>query len=157
MRNLIAIGVTLGLFSVLPAAAAPCPGNPVFQDSFTAANPALDVTEHTSSKITIQGGKAEVAILTPGMSRMSEYAGTQYVDVNVCITASTPATDKAVNQSAGIIFWATDNDNFYCFEIAVTGQFAVTQQIKGVIGCIHFPGRRAPLSSKAWGRRTRCA
>jgi hypothetical protein len=132
MRNVLAAAVMLSLAFVLPAAAAPCPGIVVLQDSFTTPNPAIDSTANAQSKITIQGGKAEVTFLQPAMGRDDEYTGIQYGDVNVCGTFATAKTDKAENQAAGLIFWGTDYTAFYSFQIQPTiGQFAVLQLVPG--------------------------
>jgi hypothetical protein len=132
MRNVLAAAVVLSLSLVLPAAAAPCPGIVVLQDSFAAPNPALDATANPQSKVTIQGGKAEVTFLQAGMGRSEEYAGTQYGDANLCGTFATATADKAENQAAGIIFWGTDYTTFYSLQIIpASGQFAVVQLVPG--------------------------
>jgi hypothetical protein len=133
MRNVpAAAAVMLSLSLVLPAAAAPCPGIVVFQDSFTAPNPALDASAIPQSKVTIQGGKAEVTFLQAGMGRNEEYLGIQYGDANLCGTFATATADKAENQVAGIIFWATDYSAFYSFQIMpASGQFVILQMVPG--------------------------
>jgi hypothetical protein len=141
MRNVLAAAVMLSLSFVLPAAAAPCPGTAVLQDSFTTPNPALDLSVN-ESKITIQGGKAEVTFLQSG-SRNEEYVGKKYGDANLCGTFATAKTDKAENQPGGILFWATDYTAFYTFEILPgTGQFVVYQMVPGT-------GWTAPLALTA--------
>jgi hypothetical protein len=130
MRYALA-AVMLSLLFVLPAAAAPCPGTVVLQDSFTTANPALDVTVN-QSKIAIQGGKAEVTFLQASSARNEEYVGTRYGDANLCGTFATAATDKAESQCGGILFWATDYSSFYSFQITpANGQFAILQMVPG--------------------------
>ena len=42
MRNVVAIAVILGLFAVVPAMAATCPGTVVFHDDFSTLNPTLN-------------------------------------------------------------------------------------------------------------------
>ena len=91
MRTMLAAAALLGLPFALPAAAAPCPGTVVLQDSYATPNPALDPTVN-ESKITIQGGKAEVTFLQAG-SRNEEYAGKKYGDANLCGTFATAKTD----------------------------------------------------------------
>ncbi len=131
MRERLGIALVAGLISGLPAMAATCPGKMVFQDAYTTPNPNLNVAPAAESTIAIKDGKAEVAFLKPGMARMGEYRGMPYGDVNVCLTFATPSTNKAEDQSAGIIFWATDDNNFYILEITVNGQVAVGQQVNG--------------------------
>jgi len=133
MRKLLAsaaFGFSLSI--VLPAVAAPCPGTVVLQDSFAAPNPALDVSAIPQSKITIQGGKAEITFLQPAMGRNEQYVGKQYGDANLCGTFTTSATDKAETQTGGILFWGTDYTAFYSFQIEpATGQFAILQMVPG--------------------------
>jgi hypothetical protein len=102
----------------------------VFQDSFASANSSLDLASYTQSKITIQGGTAAVSLLQPGMSRTEEYFGSRYGDVNVCVTVGTVVTDKAENETAGVVFWAADYTSFYDFQVNTTsGQFDVAQRL----------------------------
>jgi hypothetical protein len=131
MKMRMATVLVAGLISALPAMAATCPGTVVFQDAYTAPNPALNVTPLPESTLTVKDGKAEVVFLKQGMARMGEYHGTPYGDVNVCLTFATPSTDKAENQTAGLVFWSADENNFYALEFTVNGQFAVLQQANG--------------------------
>jgi hypothetical protein len=127
MRNVVAIAVILGLFAVVPALAVTCPGTVVFHDDFTTLNPTLNAETTEGSKVTVQGGKAEITFLKAPMGRAMEYQGTQYGDGNVCLTVSPLASDKAEDQTAGIIFWASDLNNFYVFEVQVNGAFCVSE------------------------------
>jgi hypothetical protein len=131
MRNIIATCLFAGLISALPAAAGPCPGNVIFQDSFASANPSLDLGTYPQSKITIQGGTAVASLLQTGtMTRTEEYSGARYGDVSVCVTVGSVATDKAENEIAGVIFWALDYTSFYSFQVNFTnGQFDVSQRL----------------------------
>ncbi len=118
----------LSLVPMLHAATAACPGNVLFKDGFTSANAAFDVTPTAYSKVAIQSGKAEVTYLQANAWRAFEYGGTQYGDADVCVTAGTPATDKAQDQLAGIVFWGVNYASFYLFEIQPgNGQYAVYQ------------------------------
>jgi hypothetical protein len=129
MRNGVAAAVLLSLMSALPAMAANCPGTVLLQDGFTSANPALDMTAYPQTKMTVGGGKAEVSLLQAGFGRAEEYTGSRYGDVNVCVTVSTPATDKAEGQLAGIVFWGVDYGAYYIFEINPgSGQYSVAQR-----------------------------
>jgi len=127
MRNVVAIAVILGLFAVVPALAVTCPGTVVFHDDFTTLNPTLNAETTEGSKVTVQGGKAEITFLKAPMGRAMEYQGTQFGDGNVCLTVSPLVSDKAEDQTAGIIFWASDLNNFYVFEVQVNGAFCVSE------------------------------
>ena len=130
MRNPVATGLLISLLSVLPAAAATCPGTVVMQDPFTATNPAWDTTATPQSKIAIQGGKAEITLIQPGFARIEQYWGARYGDVNVCVTVATPATDKAEGQLEGLIFWAADYNDYYLLLVNPSnGQFEVGKKL----------------------------
>jgi hypothetical protein len=99
----------------------------VFHDDFTTLNSTLNAETTAGSKVTVQGGKAEVTFLKAPMARAMEYQGTTYGDGNVCATVTPLASDKAEDQTAGVIFWASDLNNFYVFEVQVNGAFCVSQ------------------------------
>jgi hypothetical protein len=134
MRKRIAIAAILGLFAMVPAMAATCPGNVLFQDAFASPNPAFYMASDSYSKVTIAGGKAEISLLQQNASRPMEYSGTRYGDASVCVTVSELATDKADTQNAGVIFWAADYGSYYSFQIRVSGQFDVLQVSPGSSG-----------------------
>ena len=131
MRTAVPISLLAGLFSVLPAAAATCPGTPVLQDSFTSANPALNLAPYASATVTIQGGKAEISVTKAQFARVEIYSGLRYADANVCVTVATPATDTAQKQDAGIVFWADGTAGQYTFEITPEGMFSIAQLSNG--------------------------
>lgn len=135
MRNLLAVAALLAVSSAISAAAAPCPGTVLLQDAFTTPNPAWDLTVYPQNKFTIQGGKAETAFQQTSVARPEIFWGRHFGDVNVCVTLSDPATDKAENQAAGLIFWATDYNGYYSFQIQqATGQYAVAEWTPGTSG-----------------------
>jgi hypothetical protein len=128
MRGRIAIALALGLVSALPARSATCPGIVAFRDAFLAPNPAYRSVKPVDFSLTINGGNAEANFQKPGISIPMQYMAAQFGDVSVCATVSAPATDKAEDQSAGVIFWAVSSTNYYCFEVSVNGQFIVAHQ-----------------------------
>jgi hypothetical protein len=131
MRNGVAAAALLSSMPALPAMAATCSGTVLLQDAFTTVNPALDVAVYPQTKLTIGGGKAEVSLVQAGFGRTEEYTGLRYGDVNVCVSVSTPATDKAEGQLAGIVFWAVDYGAYYVFEInPANGQYSVAQRVE---------------------------
>jgi hypothetical protein len=131
MRSAAPICLLAGLFSPLPAAAATCPGTPVLQDSFNSVNPALNMTPNDSATVTIKGGQAEIAVSKPAFERTELYSGFRYGDANLCVTFTTPATDKSEKQDAGIAFWADSFASFYTFEITPEGMFSVAMLSSG--------------------------
>ena len=137
MRNLLASAALLGFFSAVPAIAASiaCPGTLLLQDAFTAPNPAWDLSVYPQNKFTIQGGKAETAFQQTSVARPEIFWGRHFGDVNVCVTLTDPPTDKAENQTAGLIFWASDYNSYFSFEIQqAVGQYAVAEWTPGTSG-----------------------
>ncbi len=128
MRSAAAAAIAMGVFGVLPAMAATCPGIVAFQDSFAAPNAAYRAVKPVDFSLEINGGKAEANFQKAGISIPMQYMAAQFGDVSVCATVTAPAADKAEDQSAGVIFWAMSSTNYYCFEVAVNGQFIVAHQ-----------------------------
>jgi hypothetical protein len=131
MHSRVTTMLIYGLLSALPAAAASCPGTPVLQDSFSSANPALSLAPFDSATITIQSGKAEIAVTKAQFARVEIYSGLRYGDANVCVTVGTPATDTAQKQDGGIVFWADGSGSYYTFEITPEGKFSIAQLSSG--------------------------
>jgi hypothetical protein len=126
MRKLFAAAFFTLLFA-LTAAADPCPGTVILQNQFAAPNPNWDASANTNSKATLQNGQYVVNFLNQNIARNVLYQGDVYGDVNLCVTVSTPATDKPLDQVGGLIFWATDYNSYYTFLInPVSGQWEVT-------------------------------
>jgi hypothetical protein len=131
MRNVFA-AVIFCLLCALTAAADPCPGTVILQNQFAAPNPNWDTSTTASSKAALQNGQFVVSFITQNTARSIQYQGDVYGDVNLCVTVSTPATDKPVDQVAGLVFWATDYSSYYTFLInPVLGQWEVTHLAGG--------------------------
>ena len=128
MPRAAATALAMGIFGVLPAMAATCPGIVAFQDAFLAPNAAYRSVKPVDFSLAIKGGNAEANFQKAGISIPMQYMAAQFGDVSVCATVSAPATDKAEDQSAGVIFWAASSTNYYCFEVSVNGQFIVAHQ-----------------------------
>ena len=84
-----------------------------------------------SATVTIKGGQAEIAVSTSAFARTELYSGFRYGDANLCVTLTTPATDKSEKQDAGIAFWADSFASFYTFEITPEGMFSVAMLSSG--------------------------
>jgi len=131
MRKVLA-AVFFCLLFALTAAADPCPGTVILQNQFAAPNPNWDASAGTASKATLQNGQYVVSFVTQNTARNVLYQGDVYGDVNLCVTVSTPATDKPLDQVAGLIFWATDYTSYYMVLInPITGQWEVTRLAGG--------------------------
>jgi hypothetical protein len=125
MRNRIATAVLFSLISVLPAAAATCPGNVTYHDTFATQGPGWNTTTGPTVKITMAGGKADFNFTQAGLGQSLQYSINQYGDLFLCATVSAPATAKAENEAAGITFWGIGPGTYYMFEVTVAGQFFV--------------------------------
>lgn len=125
MRNVFA-AVIFCLLCVLTAAADPCPGTVILQNQFAGPNPNWDASSTANSKVALQNGQYVTTFLVQNTARIELYQGDVYGDVNLCATISTPATDKAVDQVAGLAFWATDYTSYYLLLVnPITGQWEV--------------------------------
>ena len=126
MRKAFA-AVFFSLLFALTAAADPCPGTVILQNQFAAPNSNWDTSASTNSKAALQNGQYVVSFLTMNTARNVLYQGDVYGDINLCVTISTPATDKPLDQVAGLIFWATDYNSYYALMInPISGQWEVT-------------------------------
>jgi hypothetical protein len=125
MRNGIATAVLFSLFSVLPAAAVTCPGNVTYHDTFTGAGPGWNLNTVSTIKVTMGGGKADFSFTQASLGQNLQYSINQYGDASLCATVSAPATAKAENEAAGIMFWGSGPSTYYMFEVTVAGQFFV--------------------------------
>ena len=94
MRNGIATAVMFGLISVLPAAAATCPGNVTYHDTFATQGPGWNTTTGPTVKVTMGGGKADFNFTGAGLGQSLQYTVNQYGDLSLCATVSAPATDR---------------------------------------------------------------
>lgn len=131
MRREIAICVFAGVTSVLPTAAVTCPGKPVLQDSFSSANPALNLYANDNAKVVVQDGKAIVTVFKPSFVRPELYDDLRFKDVNICLAVATPATDTSQKQDGGIAFWADSYTSYYTFQISPEGLYSVGQMSAG--------------------------
>ena len=125
MRNVIATAVLFSLCSVLPAAAATCPGNVTYHDTFTTQGPGWNTATGPTVKVTMGGGKADFSFTQASLGQSLQYSTNQYGDLSLCATVGAPATAKAENEAAGITFWGIGPGTYYMFEVTVGGQFFV--------------------------------
>jgi hypothetical protein len=131
MRKVFA-AVFFSLLVTLTAAAAPCPGTVVLQNQFAAANPNWDTTATSNAKSTLQNGQYIMNFLVFNTARSVLYQGDVYGDITLCVTISTPATDKPLDQVAGLDFWATDYTSYYSLQINPNnGQWQVSRLAGG--------------------------
>jgi hypothetical protein len=131
MRNVFA-AVFFTLLCAVTAAADPCPGTVILQNQFAAANSNWDTTATASAKSVLQNGQYVTTFLAPNVARTVLYQGDVYGDVNLCVTISTPATDKPLDQVAGLTFWAVDYTSYYSLQVNPNnGQWQVARLAGG--------------------------
>lgn len=131
MRKIFA-AVSFSMLFALTAAADPCPGTVILQNQFAAPSPNWDTSANANSKPALQNGQYVVTFLTQNTARSVQYQGDVYGDINLCVTVSTPTTDKPVDQVAGLIFWATDGSSYYLLMInPIIGQWQVSHLTGG--------------------------
>ena len=131
MRNGFQTAILFSLISVLPAAAATCPGNVTYHDTFATQGPGWNTTTGPTVKVTMGGGKADFNFTGAGLGQSLQYTVNQYGDLSLCATVSAPATAKAENEAAGITFWGIGPGTYYLFEVTVDGQFYVGSNNNG--------------------------
>ena len=131
MRNGFQTAILFSLISVLPAAAATCPGNVTYHDTFATQGPGWNTTTGPTVKVTMGGGKADFNFTGAGLGQSLQYTVNQYGDLSLCATVSAPATAKTENEAAGLTFWGIGPGTYYLFEVTVDGQFYVGSNNNG--------------------------
>jgi hypothetical protein len=115
-------------FAGLGPAAAVCPGIDVlFQDSFETLQPTWGQPTTTAK---VENGQL---VMTPAVGTyvwLTNSAGV-YDDVDMCVNVTTVTGVDATEAKAGPIFWYTDVNNFYVFEIAPNGKASVWRRQRG--------------------------
>lgn len=121
------LAAALSLAGLGPAAAV-CPGLDVlFQDSFDALQPTWG---QPGATVKISNGQL---LLTPAVGTyvwLTNNAGL-YDDVDMCVNMTTVAGVDPTEAKAGPIFWYTDVNNFYVFELAPNGKASVWRRQRG--------------------------
>lgn len=127
IARVVAFAALLVVAAAGPAAAV-CPGlNVVFEDHFDALKPtwgeATDAIKIENSQLVLTPPSGTYAWVTNN-------AGV-YDDVDMCVTVITVKGGDATQSKAGPIFWYTDVNNFYVFEIAPNGRASVWRRQRG--------------------------
>jgi hypothetical protein len=129
MRKLaIAIGVTV--WALAGASAHACEGTDVlFEDNFES----LDSTwGDADDSFYLKDGRL---VVTPDFDKYYAALNTAgvYDDIDYCIRIYSLKADPQGNTFAGVIFWATDYDNYYYALIAGDGAVAVFRRQRGKV------------------------
>jgi hypothetical protein len=115
-------------FAGLGPAAAVCPGIDVlYQDSFDALQPTWG---QPGASAKVENGQL---VMNPAVGTyvwLTNNAG-MYDDIDMCVNVTTVAGVDATEAKAGPIFWYSDINNFYVFEIAPNGKASVWRRQRG--------------------------
>lgn len=121
------LAAALSLAGLGPAAAV-CPGLDVlFADTFDSLQPTWG---QASATVKIDAGQL---VLTPAVGTyvwVTNNAGV-YDDIDMCVNVTTVAGVDPTEAKAGPIFWYTDINNFYVFELAPNGKASVWRRQRG--------------------------
>lgn len=110
-------------FLALTGAAAACNGQTVlYEDDFTSADPAWG--DYDGQKIA--GGKLTVSPAQYAGYAIQNQTGF-FTDFDVCVDVVQKNSDPTTGY-AGILFWGTDYDNFYTFDVATNGYVRVSRK-----------------------------
>jgi hypothetical protein len=129
MRKLaIAIGVTMWMLA--GAGAHACEGTDVlYEDNFES----LDSTwGNADDSFYLKDGRL---VVTPDLDKYYAALSTAgvYDDIDYCVRIYSLKADPKGNTFAGVIFWATDYDNYYYALIAGDGAVAVFRRQRGKV------------------------
>ncbi len=81
--------------------------------------------------ITVEEGRAKIKA-NPDAGYRVLYGGALFDDADICVTVRMPSDVRdAGSASAGLIFWAQDNSNYYVFEVAANGMITLQRLVKG--------------------------
>jgi hypothetical protein len=108
--------------------ASACQGSSIlFQDSFDRLQPTWGEANESFRVVESQ------LELSPAPDSYYWQANTAnlYDDIDMCVTMTTIAEGDPVEAKAGLIFWYTDVNNFYVFELAPNGMASVWRRQRG--------------------------
>jgi hypothetical protein len=111
-----------------PSAAPACGGRILYQDDFRTLDPSWGTTDQ--SFYVKNGALMVAAAAAMTTSRANDKA--RYGDFDVCVLAGSPLPPKTAG-SAGLIFWATDAQNFYVLAVSNRGSYAVLRYAGGEV------------------------
>jgi len=104
-----------------------CEGSSVlFEDDFATADPSWG--NYSDMKI---GNGVLTLLVNPASSyALENQSGYFEGNYDVCVDVIQKNTDPATSW-AGVLFWGTDYDNYYLFQVATNGYIAVARKQKG--------------------------
>ncbi len=110
------------------AMAQDCGGKALFEDAFAS----LDPSWGEAKNLQVAGGKATMSVEANAVWWVwnSAWAFPANADVCVDVALQNGAADSKI-PAAGVMFWVTDNANFYVFMVAPTGDYWISRLLDG--------------------------
>ena len=126
-KRFMAAAAAAVLLAASPALACKGP-NVQFSDDFREVDASWG---SEASVVSVEDGKVKIkADANSGYNIM--YSGTPFDDADICVTVTAPRDASAKNQAAGgLVFWGSDYDNFYVFEVDPVGNASLQRKLKG--------------------------
>lgn len=111
-----------------PAAFAVCQGSTIlFQDSFERLQPTWG-GETEGFRVV----ESELEVRPPADTYFwSANSANLYDDIDMCVTMTTIDEADPLESKAGLVFWYSDSNNFYVFEMAPNGKASVWRRQRG--------------------------
>jgi hypothetical protein len=127
--RIAAFGFGIGLSALAGIAAAEaCQGTEIlFQDDFTTLEPAWGEPDDAFF------GENGKLVITPGLDEFYSALSNAgfYDDIDYCVAVTSTKGDPGGDSFAGLIFWATDYDNYYSVLITSEGSAGVFRRQRG--------------------------
>lgn len=119
------LALVIGLLA--PVVAKACPGQVIFSDNFTSMDPAWGKPDQAAF---VTPNHAFGLAATPNKTNGRLYTKNVFGDVDVCINMFVSMTASA-DDIGGLVFWASDNNNYYFLAITGDGRYAVLRDSAG--------------------------
>lgn len=97
----------------------------LFSDDFSSLAPEWG----KESELRRVADKHLIMSLKPNLIHNSLYGGRKFRDVDLRVGLQQESGDT--NETAGVIFWAEDINNYYCARISSDGKFLLTRKMRG--------------------------
>jgi hypothetical protein len=99
----------------------------LFEDNFATLDP---IWSNPGNYLSVKENKLLLST-EKDMCRLTLYKGTTFGDMDLQVTTQLAQKMEGVPNGVGIIFWADDFQNYYCFIMAPDGLAGVRRRLKG--------------------------
>jgi len=99
----------------------------LFEDNFATLDPTWS---NPGNNLTVKENKL-LLTTEKDLCRFTLYKGTTFGDMDFQVTAQFAQKIEGVPNEVGIIFWADDSQNYYCFLMIPDGTAGVRRKVKG--------------------------